>query len=540
MTTEELLQKVRDELGDNEEAKLYHKFRVRDEGKPYIPDYHFSSPGGYLNDPCGYCYYKGVYHLFYQFCPEQTDKSGWGHAVSVDMIHWIDLPAAVMPTVETECGSGGALVEDDRVILCYQGNMQGKPCGAIHLAESTDDLLINWTRLSKKPIITTYNEDGTRNPYNAFDPYMWKDGDTYFLLSAGGGSLPHDSIDKDERAFRRLYLFCSKNLEDWEYCHEFLENDSFADIGDDGACPYLLDIGNGKHIILHFSHMSGGQYIIGKYDREKKKFYAEKGGAFNRNAWYSGTHAPSAFADSDGTVHAIFNINYGFMRGAENQIMSLPRTFKLDEVGNLLTAPDGDFESLRYDGVSKIDFYVPENVETPLPGVSGKALEIKMTVDTPEKRNDVPIFIPTNNIPVFELRVLASPDGQEYTAVRFFRNRSKMNWDAYVERGIYKSSPPQWADATNSVVEVDTSHSTLSADVAIHPTESQEFYTSPDEPIELHVFVDKSIVEVFAGDKKCISVRTYPTLPDSTGVTVMSRGVGVNISYEAWKMKKNR
>lgn len=109
----------------------------------------------------------------------------------------------------------------------------------------------------------------------------------------------------------------------------------------------------------------------------------------------------------------------------------------------------------------------------------------------------------------------------------FYRNRSKNNWE------VYKSKEPGWADSSNSVVEVDSSYSTLSPDIAIHPTESHEFYLDPDEVIRLHIFVDKSVVEVFAGDKKCISVRVYPTREDSTGVSVISRGVSAELTLDA-------
>ena len=160
-----------------------------------------------------------------------------------------------------------------------------------------------------------------------------------------------------------------------------------------------------------------------------------------------------------------------------------------------ITAPDGDFKSLRYDRVSSENMYIPANEEVVLNGAEGKALEIKMTVDTPVKRNKEALFIPENLMPVFEMRVLSSGDGREYTSIRFYRNRSKMNLKQFSKHSY------DWANATESVVEVDTSHSTLSPDVAIHPTESHELYIDPDKAIELQVFVDKSIVEVLSAVK---------------------------------------
>ena len=107
MTTEQLKNRIDSLLADNTELAGYYAARERDRALPYIPEYHFSAPGGYMNDPCGYCFYKGLYHLFYQFVPENGKGLVWGHAVSVDNIRWLDLPCAVAPTIEDCCCSGG-------------------------------------------------------------------------------------------------------------------------------------------------------------------------------------------------------------------------------------------------------------------------------------------------------------------------------------------------------------------------------------------------------------------------------------------------
>ena len=531
MTTDELLQKIRANLPNCEELHDYATNRRRDSGKKHVPAYHFTSPGGYLNDPCGYTLYKGVYHLFYQFSHEKNCCLGWGHAVSADLIHWIDLPMALRPNAENYCASGGTLVDGDRVIACFAGEHPGRKGCGMYLAESTDDLLQYWEKLPQSPVFSTYNEDGSRNPYIAFDSYMWKKENTYFMIVAAGGSLPHDTLDIDKRDFRRFNLFSSTDLKNWIYHHSFMENDLYASLGDDGACPYFLSAGNGKHVLFHFSHMSGGQYIVGTFDESAMKFYAEDGGAFNSNNFYSGTHAPSAFSDLDGTMHTIFNINYGKLDPHNNQIMSLPRKYRLAKDNTLTVEPDGNYQSLRYSPVHIEKCLIPANVETILENISGDALEMEITADVIEKSPFPSIFMPSNLMPMVEIRVLRSPDADEYTAIRFYRNRSKNNWEAFLARN------PGWIDSANSVIEVDTSHSTLAADVAIHPTETQEYYIFPDEPMKLHIFVDKSVVEVFAGDKKCIAVRTYPTREDSTGVSILSRGVPIEISCDVWKMK---
>ena len=526
MTTEQLKNKIRELIPDCPELEGYLANRRRDGSHPYAPNYHFYAPGGYMNDPCGYCYFKGVYHLFYQFIPENGLGLVWGHAVSVDNVNWIDLPAAVCPTIEDCCCSGGALVEEDRVVIVYSGNLHGRELdNCIHVLVSSDDLLLNWERTSELPTVYTLKENGEKNEYNAFDPCLYKDGDTYCMLTAGGGSLPH-THNLNNLDLRRHYLFTSKDLVNWDYRHVFVEDDIFNVMGDDGACPYFLPVGD-KHMLLHFSHRQGGKYIVGDYDSEGKKFYAKNGGAFNAHGWYSGVHAPSAFAEN-GAVTSIFNLNYGYYSGGINQVMSLPRRITVNGDYSINETPAVSLDSLRAEAV-KGTLCVKANEETVIPDVKGVSYELKVKINrTPEKIAHN--FIPDNLIPMVEVRVLRSPDVREYTAIRFFRNRGAMDWKGY------QLSPMHWANGSESIVEVDTSYSTLSGNVAIHPTEHQSYYLGQDEDIELQIFVDKSIVEVFANGKKCISVRAYPTLPDSNTVSVLSRGVDVSVGYEATEL----
>ena len=77
------------------------------------PAFHLTPLTGWMNDPNGFCYYHGQYHLFYQYNPYDTewDAMHWGHAVSHDLLHWIYLPAALAPDASYDsygCFSGSA------------------------------------------------------------------------------------------------------------------------------------------------------------------------------------------------------------------------------------------------------------------------------------------------------------------------------------------------------------------------------------------------------------------------------------------------
>jgi len=519
MTTNSLKKLINTTLSDNAELALYAENRRRDAKHPYTPNYHFKSPGGYLNDPCGLCFINGLYHLFYQFTPEHKKILGWGHAVSTDLYHWQDLPMSLTPTYDIACGSGGALVNGKDLYVCYQGATRENPLeGAISVAKGSGKLFETWEKLSDGPVI---------RHKKAFDPCMWVENGKYYLLSAGGGSLPHpDNIQSPDH--RKFYLYESDDLEHWTFLHNFIENDCFASIGDDGACPYFLPFGDGRYILLHFSHKSGGHWIVGNYDRERMKFIAEDGGAFNTHSWMAGgVHAPSAFVDRDGSIVSIFNVNYGYYEGATNQIMSLPRRLTPDQNGRPYAEPYGFFSTLRKKHERMSDLLCRANEEVVLKS-QGNCFELEITADVAKESARVGNFIPPNLLPLIEIRVLRSPDAREHTDVRFYRNRAKMNWDAYSRLG-------SWSSASDSVLELDLSSSTLGNTVCIHPAESAYVAQAPTDPVKLHIFVDKSIIEVFANGQ-CITTRTYPTLSDSTGISIISKGVDAVVSYDFWEL----
>ena len=82
------------------------------------PAFHLSSRVGWMNDPNGFSWYKGEYHLFYQYHPYDSHwgPMHWGHAVSTDLLHWKYLPAVLAPDKPYDrdgCFSGGALTMKD-------------------------------------------------------------------------------------------------------------------------------------------------------------------------------------------------------------------------------------------------------------------------------------------------------------------------------------------------------------------------------------------------------------------------------------------
>jgi beta-fructofuranosidase len=458
------------------------------------PIYHYVNPEGRLNDPNGLCFWQGRWHLFYQAYPPEDPRQHWGHAVSEDLIHWRDLPLAIYPDPERCCFSGATLVEDDRVIAMYHGTEVGNM-----VAVASDPLLLNWEKVTGKAVIPIRNPDGSPVAYRVFDPCIWRKEGAYYSLS--GGTLPEGPGGKRIRA---NFLLRSKDLARWEYLHPFVEHDRFTLVGDDGACPYFWPIGD-RHILLFFSHMSGGQYLLGDYDQQRDKFVVTAHGLFNFGpAAPAGVHAPSATPDGNGGVIVIFNMNPAKPTEGWNQIMTLPRRLTLKSKDRVQIEPAGDIESLRHDHQHVDAMELPANREIVLKDIQGSAMEIIADIDP-------------KGAPMVEMNLLRSPDKEEYTRVAFYRNRG------------YRGQ---------SLITIDSSYSSLSPDVRSRAPETAPISLGRDEPLRLRVFIDRSVVEVFANGKQCVAMRVYPEREDSIGISLRSQGQDASLnSLDAWQMK---
>ena len=258
--------------------------------------------------------------------------------------------------------------------------------------------------------------------------------------------------------------------------------------------------------------MSGGQYLLGDYDTERDKFVVTNGGKFNFGASTpSAVHAPSATPDGKGGVIAIFNMNPGKATERWNQIMTLPRRLTV-EVDIVSVEPAGDLQSLRedlqhFEGVS-----LPANQEVVLDAVQGDAMELIAEIDP-------------GAAPLVEMNVLRSPGREEYTRIALFRDRGMA--DRVSGTGLRQS-----------LVTIDSSYSSCAPDVVSRAPETAPVFIAADEALELRVFVDRSVVEVFVNGRQCVAVRVYPDRDDSLGVSFRSQGVDGEIrSLRAWQMR---
>jgi beta-fructofuranosidase len=497
------LAEQRNELADNPLVAHYKACREEHKKDPYYPTYHFLSPQGRIGDPNGLCFWKGHWHLFYQFHLEQPVKHvWWGHAVSDDLVHWKDLPPALYPRFDNACFSGNTFVEKDRVVGMYHSTGKGN-----QIVVSDDPLLLNWQHIGNDPEDATIpackEKDAAGYPYRVWDPFVFglNDGNYYSISGIFFGKQGQENEPLREPVW---HIFKSGNLKDWEYKGQMLFNDRFTEAGDDGSCTYFWPLGKDKWLLTFFSHRIGSQHMLGTFDEETLKFEPES------HAYHNiGPSSVSPDPDKKGEQVIISNLarNKGASVGTWGAVFSVPRQVSLGEKEIVYTEPVESLKSLRGEPVTVSDIQL-DSKEQVLPAFSGKAMELELEID-PGHANYI------------DINVLRSPDGEEYTTVRLFRGG-----EPYGRKG-----GERWT------LTYDMTHSADAPGRDIKRPRYSEFLRFDGETLKLRIFVDVSFVEGFANRQAYIPLRVYPKREDSLGVSVRAQKGGAKIiKATAWPL----
>ena len=492
-------------LKRDEDLERFTRSREQLAADRYRPRYHFSPPEHFINDPNGLCQWQGRYHLFYQFYPKAANCWHWGHTVSDDLVRWRDLPIAIYPEQETHCYSGQTLVEPDRVIAIYHGVGSGNS-----IATASDPLLLNWKKHPNNPVIPAAHgrtelivpADDDGSPYRVFDPCIWKEDDGYYSLSGVYKDGTRGAVDCRDAD----HVFRSTDLTQWEHLGPLVEGGFHTEAGEDGAVPNFWPIGNGKHMLLFFSHKRAAQYYIGDYDRTTHRLSPDYHGRMNFGPVSVGSlHAPSATIDDQGRFVAVFNVKEGRLAGDWRDVMTLPRCFSLNADNSMCIEPAAEVTTLRLDRRSIKPMDIPANEQIVLDAIAGKSIEIEAVIDHGEARE-------------VGLCVLRSPDGREETRISLFQT---------------KDQHPK-----THALQIDVSAASLRSDILARTPENGPFTLEQGEPLRLRIFIDRSIIEVFANGRQCLTIRAYPQRDDSSGVAIFARGGrGKLLALDAWQME---
>ncbi|MDE7243722.1 MAG: glycoside hydrolase family 32 protein [Oscillospiraceae bacterium] len=205
---------------------------------PWRLGLHLMPPVGWLNDPNGLCFFRGEYHVFYQYSPFHAEGGVkfWGHYKSRDMISWEQCPVMLYSDETFDVHgaySGSALCEEDGMYLFYTGNVKhggdydhilnGRENNTA-LACSPDGVQLAWKRLLMKN--TDYPGEMT---LHVRDPKVWKqDGKYYMVLGA-----------RTRQDAGAVLLFASEDKTRWEHINTLRTPEAFGYMWE---CPDLFEI----------------------------------------------------------------------------------------------------------------------------------------------------------------------------------------------------------------------------------------------------------------------------------------------------------
>ena len=261
---------------DKTPEKVFIKNENLDE-KMYRPSLHFSPKKNWMNDPNGMFYYKGKYHLYFQRHPYSNvwGPMHWGHAISKDLISWVEQPIALFPDNLGTIFSGSAVVDHNNtsgfgteinppIVAIYTNhNSTEANEGSIKfqnqsIAYSLDEGQ-TWTKYINNPIIKNPGVRDFRDP-----KVIWYEKDQKWILTLAASQITQ--------------FYESKDLKEWNYLSSFGEG-----IGNHNGvweCPDLFELpvrGTDQTKWVHLVSINPGgpnggsatQYFIGDFDGKK-------------------------------------------------------------------------------------------------------------------------------------------------------------------------------------------------------------------------------------------------------------------------------
>ena len=267
-------------------------------------------------------------------------------------------------------------------------------------------------------------------------------------------------------------------------------------------CPNFLDYGQRQVLFLSVQATPSDPlytvYFSGQ--REGDRFQPEHSGILVHGASF---YAPQAMRLSDGR-YLMFGwlheerSQQACMEAGWNGAHSLPLILDLLPDGTVGVTPAAELKMLRRGQWQEQEIVLSGKTEQILPHVAGRALEIKMEL-LPEEGAEC------------GLKVLCSPDGQEQTRI------------------VYKQEQGQ--------IFVERDHSSLDQRADTNPA-TMPVALAPGEALQLHIFVDHSVLEIFANGRLCLICRVYPTREDSDGVRLFSRqGETAVTNIQIWQLE---
>ena len=465
-----------------------------DDQEPIRPSYHFAPAENWMNDPNGMVYYDGEYHLYYQHNPQgrMWGHMSWGHAVSRDLVHWEHLPIAIMeePEVGYTIFSGSAVVDwenrsgfgqgDPPIVACYTAFYpECGPLQNVHIAYSLDRGR-TFRKYEGNPVI---------------DVEARKFGDPKVFWHEQTGRWVMVNIHGYEQGVVDLYA--SENLREWAYLSTFEAPEAVPGIwecpdlfalpveGEPGASRWLLKV-NGPYLRSYF--------FVGDWDG--RVFHSElvEGQAIEFD--YGNTYAEVTYNGLDRLDGRRVMLGWIRMNPAPDRpwtgMQSVPRELSLRRTEGgwqVLQRPVAELDALRQPPYETIE------------GMEGRIVEAGQLVNCLLRSSSA-----------LEVRVELEISSADDLGLRF-------------QLGQNQAARVGYRPADETLYVTGAGRGKVEAPLAV------------EESLRLHILLDRSVIEVYAGDGRTVIVDLLEPVAMCERISAYAEGGEARIRrFAAWHL----
>ena len=439
------------------------------------PIFHVTAPAQWINDPNGPIFHKGFYHLFYQLHPF-SDESGpkyWGHVRSRDLAKWEHLPIALAPS--------SAAGETEIWSGCCTINGLGQPMcfyTSIGPDKPAFDRADQWAAIGDDDLVHWYKSPANPVLTEALNGgkkiYDWRD-PFIFQDKTRTFLVTGGHMAKDREAAVNIYEAENLELTKWKYRGVMFQHP------DAGAptveCPNFFKLGD--QWVLFVSPYGKVQYFVGDFDAETCRFQPRTRGLLD---YGSSFYAPNTMQVPDGR-RLVWGWLNGFPGGhGWNGCLSLPRQLSLSRARELRQNPAPQLSKLRGKPVER------RNVR----------LENGGTILALPKTNTLEILV---------------------------------EFDLLTAKSVALEIKSGAADAKPIRVNFD------GAELQVLDAKAPLALAKGERTLKLRIFIDRSVLEVFANETVCVTKTIAPLDAGATLELRASRGRTTARRVQAWPMK---
>ena len=325
------------EIMENRERIKNAKWRQR---------FHIEPPDGWLNDPNGLSFYKGEYHVYFQYSPIAADghtPRGWGHYHGADLMHMAYDKAVMMPDIPEDSHGvySGSAIENDGVLhIFYTGNVKmegdydyvtaGRGANVIHVTTA------DGSEVSEKQVLLRNSDYPDFCSCHVRDPKVWKEGEVWKMV-LGARTLDDEGC---------VLVYESADLINWKYTGKVYkegygymwECPDYFELGGKGflsTCPQGL-----PHYESKWQNLNESGYfpVEGRLEDSRLGEFAEWDMGFDPQ----GRRILIGWLGMDNRVYGNATTELGWQH-----CLTIPREVTLGENGRLRQYPIAEFDALR-------------------------------------------------------------------------------------------------------------------------------------------------------------------------------------------------